>query len=128
MSTKILVLIGLGAIISIFGVMQVTAPATIHPAGLLGFFVLLYIVSLVTITIGLMFVTKLTKAVIKIARPDRYSPEMMTYSRAYMYSTMLAFAPVILIAMRSVGAFGAGDIALVIVLELLACFYVWRRQ
>ena len=128
MSTKILLFVGLMTSALILSVVQLTTPATIHPAGLLGFFVLLYVVFLVIFTIVLRSVAAVLSGLqAKRGRPLRISKHLGSHS-AYMYATMLAFAPVILIAMRSVGAYGFTEVFLVVVLEVVMCFYVWKRQ
>lgn len=51
----------------------------------------------------------------------------VAFKRAYYFSTVLAAAPVMLIAMQSVRAIDVYELGLVIIFEVVACVYVSRR-
>lgn len=48
--------------------------------------------------------------------------------QAYYYATVIALAPVLLVAMRSIGRGTVWDIVLVMVFEVMACFYIAKRK
>lgn len=51
----------------------------------------------------------------------------MQFRRAYYFSTVLAAAPVMLIALQSVRAISVYELLLVVIFEVVACVYVSRR-
>jgi len=51
----------------------------------------------------------------------------MAFRRAYYFSTVLAAAPVMLIALQSVRTIDVYELLLVIIFEVVACVYVSRR-
>ncbi len=113
------------ALATIFSLIGFTTPATIHPLGLLLFFVAVYVV----VTGFFLVVILLCDYILK--RGYRYLTGRYAQTgdvrRAYAFASMLAFGPVIYLAMRSVGEVRASDIGLLLLFELIACFYVWRR-
>lgn len=88
------------------------------------FFVLAYIVTLVIFTAAIIIAFRVLQTANIIHKKQ---PELQL-RRAYMYASVIALAPVILVAMQSVGALGIWDVSLVIIFEILACFYIWRRS
>lgn len=105
--------------------LQTTTPSTIPPIGILAFFVLFYTLVLVGLTyflLGLSLVLSWLGAKLSWHRSFKLS-----LRRGYLYASVLAFAPVILVGMNSVGTTSALDLSLVLLFELIACFYVWRR-
>lgn len=124
---KILFLTGSIAAAILFVVLQFTTPATIHPVGLLGVFVLLYILLAVATTYLIYIMSHFLERITGSAA-SKPRVQGLELSRAYIYGTVLAFAPIILISMQSVGGVGAIDVVLVVVFEVVACLYVWRRN
>jgi len=51
----------------------------------------------------------------------------MPFRRAYYFSTVLAAAPVMILALQSVRSIDVYELALVIIFEVVACVYVSRR-
>ena len=45
----------------------------------------------------------------------------------YYYSTAIALSPTIYIGMQSMGDVGVFEIALLVIFELLACFFIYKR-
>lgn len=105
---------------------QMTTPASVHPIVVLLVFGMLYVLVLAVLTFFIFWGSRLATKV--FGRHHMVRPAGMTLAKAYLYGSVLAFAPVALLAMRSVGQQGIGDIFLVILFEVLACFYVWRRS
>ena len=73
--------------------------------------------------VGLM---KLLRAVLPSGGVRRWV-EALSHTKIYYYTTALALAPVVLLGMASVGRIGGLDVLLVILFEILACFYISRR-
>ena len=47
---------------------------------------------------------------------------------AYYYASVLALTPVLLLGVKSVGHLGIYEAALIVIFEIVACFYVARRK
>jgi len=109
-------------------ILNATNPLDGGPAAILIVFVLLYI-----LCAGLFFV--LLHAGVRIAsrlwarRKSINAREWrIGVHRAYYIASVLAFGPVLLLAMQSVGQLQLRDVFLVIVLLSLAIFYVIKRS
>ena len=111
------------AIMSMYLLMNSTTPSEAHPIVILSFFLLLYISVLIIIMGALVVGSRL------IARlPSRRQRQVLAYDRAYMVASLLALAPVMLIAMNSVGGISLREVLLVVVFEIVALFYLWKRR
>jgi hypothetical protein len=120
---KVLASSSLVAFVLLSAILQSTSPSTIHPVGILFVFILLYVLALGVLTF---FVFGISRVMISVVYKDSaHSP--LTLQQSYYYGSAIALAPVILIGMRSIGHTGFYEIALVIVFELIACFYISKR-
>lgn len=128
MKSRFLAVIGALSAIFLFVILQTTTPSSIHPVGLLGVFILLYITLGVVVLFILYYGAKLLSKLRPVFSPGTVGASRLTLQRAYIYATVIALAPVVLIGMRSVGNFGLIDVTLVVVFELIACFYIFKRQ
>ena len=103
-----------------------TSPESIGPAGILVVFVLLYIFFVsglfILLHAGVLLATKLFGE--RISR--QFGKWQLEVKRAYYVASIVAFVPVILLAMQSLGQLQLGDIALVAILASLVAFYVLR--
>ncbi len=121
---KVLALSSLGAFVLLSALIQSTSPSTIHPIGILFVFILIYVLALGVLTfliygIGQVFYRR---------SPKVGQTKPFTLARAYYFASVLALAPVMLIGARSVGRTGAADILLITSFEVLACFYIAKRD
>ena len=103
-----------------------TSPSTISPVGILVVYLTLYTSLLGVATYFLYFGSRLMSMISGLFI-EKASPKVSS-RKAYLYGSVLAIAPVILIAIQSVSSLGITDIALVLLFELMACFYIWRRS
>ncbi len=102
-----------------------TNPSTITPLGILFVFLLFYTSTLGVVTFFLYFGSRILD---RLVRPvSKIKIRILSEREAYLFGSVLAIAPIILLAMQSVEAVGLVDAGLVILFELLACFYIWRR-
>ena len=125
MLRRVLIIAALFAAIGLVWVTQVTTPASVHPLVILFVFAMLYVLVLVVLTFFIFWSSRLF---VRFFRPkSSVERSGLTLNRAYIYATVLAFAPVVLLAMKSVGQESFGDVLLVLLFEVLACFYVWRQ-
>lgn len=117
---KVLALITLGAFVILSALLQSTSPSTIHPLGILAVFILLYLLVLGALTF-FMF------AVARTINSFRKKKQEIRIQQVYYYASVLALAPVMIIGMRSIGHAGVYDIALILLFEIVACFYIAKR-
>lgn len=120
MLPKTLSLSMLVAFVLLSALMQVTSPSTIHPAGILLIYILLYVLALGALTFFLVGVSSIFVAL-------RVTKKRFTTTKAYYYGSVLALAPVVLLAMRSIGRLTAYEVILVAIFESIAIFYISRR-
>ncbi len=121
MLARILALASLGSLVLLSAILQSTTPSTIHPVGILVVFALIYVVILGVVTYFLF------SSIHVIARTT-HRVQPWSLKKSYYYASVLALAPVILIGMRSIGHTGSYDIVLVVVFEIVALFYLTKRQ
>lgn len=105
---------------------NITSPSEVGPAGILVFFALVYIVFVGAIAFMLYLVNTLI-IMVRYREKAEQNLHKMSFKKAYYFSTVLAFAPIILIAQQSVGRIGFFEIILVSVFEIMACIYVSKR-
>jgi hypothetical protein len=62
-----------------------------------------------------------------IAKLQKKTSEVFSLQQSYYYASVLALAPVMIVGARSIGRSGGYDIVLVVLFELIACFYISKR-
>lgn len=101
-------------------IMTTTRPVDTHPLTILICFLLIY----VTVLAALFFLLKLLGGLVRFSKQkNAQSSDQIIY----MFASVLALAPVIMLAMQSVGALHIMEIFLVMIFEAIACFYIWKR-
>ena len=126
MKTSLAIGIGVISLLAIGIMLNVVSPGEVGPFGVLAFFVLLY---LSAGSIIYMLLTGIIYVLMRVLPPGslRFWLENVSHTKVYYYTTVLALAPVVLLGMASVGSVGGLDIVLVVLFEILACFYISRR-
>ena len=126
MKTSLAIGIGVISLLAIGIMLNVVSPGEVGPFGVLAFFVLLY---LSAGSIIYMLLTGIIYVLMRVLPPGslRLWLENVSHTKVYYYTTVLALAPVVLLGMASVGSIGGLDIVLVVLFEILACFYISRR-
>lgn len=114
-------LVTLSAFVLLSALLQSTSPSTIHPLGILLVFVLMYLLALGVLTFFIWGVGRI------MASFDNDRPTQ-PLARAYYFASVLALAPVMIIGMRSIGHAGVYDVSLVVIFEVIACFYITKRR
>lgn len=124
---RLVAIVSLVAVVSLFVLLHMTTPATIGPLGILIVFILMYASALGVLTFLLYGGSKL---LVKLSRSVtvRQPLEPLSLGRAYYFSSAIALAPVILIGMESVGGVSFYELALVIIFVVIACVYIARRS
>ena len=126
MLEKVLAIAALIAFALLSAITQSTTPSTIHPFGILLVFILLYVLALGVLTFFVFWGSRLMIKVYKRAKAG--TGAVLTLRRAYLYGSVLALAPVMIIGIASIGRLDFYQILLVLLFEGAACFYVARRR
>lgn len=108
--------------LALFFMFTYTSPVNTGPLGIFMVFFLLYLFWLgVTFALlhgGLGVISRIMKRRLEFTLGAR---------KAYYVATVVAFIPVLLVGMQSVGQLEARDVALVFIFSGLAIFYILRR-
>ena len=123
MLTKSIAIITLVAFVLLSALLQSTTPSTIHPVGILFVFILFYLLAMGLLTFFMFGVSRLLSKILSA----RHTLQPMSIKQAYYYGSVIALAPVLLVGMRSIGRGDGWDIILVIIFEVIACFYIAKR-
>lgn len=102
-----------------------TDPTVVNPIIILIVFVLVYI-ALVGIVTYILFLSVNLAAKLLAVFFDTAN-RRLSLGKAYIFSTVIALGPVILLAIRTVANIGFFDLTLVVLFELIAVFYIYRR-
>lgn len=122
---KVLALTTLIAFVLLSAVLQATSPSSSHPIVILIVFGLIYVLALGVLTFLLLVINRIIKS---FSREHRKRTVHIGMERAYYYASVLALAPVLLLGVRSVGRLGFYEVSLIVIFEIVACFYVARRK
>lgn len=106
--------------------LNITTPTSAGPFGILMVFFFLYISSFGLMTIFLFIMSKVAQYIIN-ALNDRSRFKSLKLKQSAFYSSIIATAPVILLALRSVGVVSWHSYILVVVFVSMGCLYIARR-
>ncbi len=107
------------ALILLGAVLNMTNPLESGPMVILVVFVLLYVLILTVLSAAL----HLVGAVVRMVSPGK----SFSLRRGYYILTIIALAPVLFVALNTLGQLDALEIILILILVGLGCFYVVRR-
>ena len=106
-----------------------TDPVAIGPAGVLGVFVLIYLLSFSLLFVLLHFVIPLVSRVVTRKKESLHQREVkIGVKKAYYIASLIAFVPVLLLAMRSFAQLKLGDVAHVVAFVGVVSFYILKRK
>ena len=123
MLEKVLAISALCSFVLLSAIVQSAVPSSMHPLGILMVFFLIYVLVLSVLTF---FIYSVFIFILRLRH--RSADKRVVLRRSYVYSLILAMAPVMMIAISSIGRFGAYEASLIIVFELVACFYVSKHK
>jgi hypothetical protein len=126
MLPRIIATLSLASLCLLSVMLTFTTPASAGPFGLLVIFITAYLTFIGLISFFLYGISKLI-ASISAGMTVRKPFTGLTFRRAYFFSTVLAAAPVMIIALQSVKPIDIYELVLVIIFEVVACLYVSRR-
>ncbi len=124
--TGIAVIVSSLSMIGIGGMLYMTRPGEVGPFGVLAFFILVYLLCVSFIFLLLNTTASVVKKYLPNGRLKLWL-ESLSVRKIYYYASALGLAPVVTIGMASVGRVSGVDLILVLIFEMLACFYISRR-
>lgn len=111
------------------GLLSFTDPASVGSVGVLVVFILMYLLCLSMLFVVLHFGVRLFMKKRLAGKSTGYVLGTMYDARkAYYVASVVAFIPVVLTAMRSFTEVHVWDIGLVVLLVVIAVFYVIKRD
>jgi hypothetical protein len=114
------------SIVALWVLLMTTTPASAGPVGILAIFGFMYISALGVLTFLLygasMVMSRVTRVVF-----GRAQLEPLALRKAYYYASVVALAPVMLVAMQSVNEVGVYQLLLVVIFVTIAWVYVTKR-
>jgi len=113
------------SIVGVLAIMQSSTPSHSSPLIILLVFLLLYMAACGMLTF-LLYGVRL--AVVCISKGKLNDCTNTLFSRSIAYGSVLAFSPIILVAVQSIGGLKLYEIILVVVFETVAIFYVYKQQ
>ncbi|CRH94359.1 Uncharacterised protein [Chlamydia trachomatis] len=128
MISKIYLVLSLIALCGIIAIVNLFTPTDIGPLGILGFFVLVYIMSVGMVNLFLYGVYRLIymlKSNIFQSKERKTNNHNISYF--LKYSLVISFTPLVLIARQSSGGINLLDIFLLLIIEIIALVYVSKR-
>lgn len=117
------------SLLMLFYIWNTTNPGTVGPLGILFVFILLYLfwasVFFIILHLGFSLFRKSSLFHALLSRRDN---KPFNWKLSYYVASIIAFMPVLLLAMQSVNQLTIGDVLLVFGFTGLAIFYVLRRS
>ena len=126
MIKKILGAVSAISLVLLAGLLFFTTPTDIGPLGILLFFILLYIVSLGVFTAAIWCISRIVTRTFK-GRISSKPLRPMSDRKSYYLGTVLAFVPVLVLAMQSFGGIGLLEFGLMSLFVLISSILVLKR-
>lgn len=120
MRSKILPVLSGAALLGILAMLNYTSPMEAGVLGVLVFFTMIFIL-MFGVMVGLIKVFQkiLSDKNGRTGKPDK--------NKTYMYATVAAFGPIMLLMVQAFASVNMFTIALVLIFELLGCFLIHKR-
>ena len=128
MFTRILMIAGLVSAGLLLILLTTITPAKAGAFGILAVFLLSYVFILTVTTFLLWGVAYLADRIASSGRRIPRKLHAISLKRAYLFATVIALGPIILVGLHSVGGIGVYDVGLVLLFTALGCVYVARRS
>lgn len=114
----------------LYGLFQFTDPLSVGPGGVLGVFVLIYLGCLsmlfILLRFGVYWMRKFLARRVTTGHDIKFSS--VETRKAYYIASVLAFVPVVFLAMHAYSQLQFTDIALVGILMTIVTFYIIKRR
>ncbi|MGB2786878.1 MAG: hypothetical protein WBB94_00665 [Candidatus Saccharimonadaceae bacterium] len=100
--------------------LNITSPSTANPVGVLTVFAALYVFSVAVVAVCI----SVSGTIKRRLKPQALR---MDDRKTYYYATIVGVAPVILLAIQSIGGVGVYDVLMVSAFEIIACIYISKQ-
>lgn len=100
--------------------LNITSPSTANPMGVLTVFAALYVFSVAVVAVCI----SVSGTIKRRLKPQALR---MDDRKTYYYATIVGVAPVILLAIQSIGGVGVYDVLMVSAFEIIACIYISKQ-
>lgn len=126
MGIKVAVTVGVSMAIIVALILSMTNPTAVGPLGVLAFFACAYLFFVCLFFVLIVLAQRITARFVREKNQIQLT-NMSSNNKSYYYSTVVALVPPIYVGMQSVGDAGLFEMVLLLLFELLACFYVYKR-
>lgn len=106
--------------------LNITTPANAGPFGILAILIFAYLISLGFMTLFL-YIIGLFAAKVSALVVTRKPIEKLSFRQAYIYSTVFAAVPIMLIGLQSVGSVGVYEILLIVFFVAIGVLYISKK-
>jgi hypothetical protein len=126
MLKKIVAIMTIASLCLLLLLLNITAPTSVGPFGILAVFIFSYLASLGICTYLIFFVSRLV-TYLSVTLTVKKPISALTFRDAYYYSTVVAIAPVMLVGLQSVNAIGIYEYGLVALFVVIGWLYITKR-
>ena len=128
MFAKIITTITLIALFLLFTILTTVSVADAGPGGILAVFFLAYVVFVGVFTALIRWSNWLINQVRRWVKFVKKSRHQFSLLKSYYLASVVALAPVMMLAIGSVGKLGWYEIGLITLFVSIGCFYIERRS
>lgn len=125
---RLVYIVPVTCIVALFAIFQLSDPISIGPGGILIVFILLYLFVASCLFIILHFGIGIAGRVLRRRNSLQQREWSIGIRKSYYIASIVAFAPVCLLAMQSLGQLRVRDFMLVLALSVVMIFYVMKRD
>ena len=126
MGIKVAVTVGVSMAIIVALILSMTNPTAVGPLGVLAFFACAYLFFVCLFFVLIVLAQRITARFVREKNQIQLT-NMSSNNKSYYYSTVVALVPPIYVGMQSVGDAGLFEMVFLLLFELMACFYVYKR-
>ena len=123
---KILLVVSILSGVSLLVLLSCTTPTSVGPLGILAFFVFVYLVCVGLVT-GLIFLIPKVISISPNHKKHLTRTKQISIKKSYYLGSVLALAPVLILAVQSFGGIGFLEFTLIIIFISLGCVLVVKH-
>ena len=127
MLRRIVAFVTICSVVGVLAVMQSSTPSSSNPLAILLVFLLLYGLAL-GVLIFLLYGAKCIISRFYHTNEDKMEDRQAWFARSFRYGSVLALAPIIMLAVQSIGGLSVYEVVLIIVFEAVVLFYLYRQR
>ena len=123
---RILTVVTIMSWVAVLILLSITNPGSISPAGMLGIFILGYVALLGAMSFLLYYGSIAIKFIFRDVLKVKIHTNL-SLNRAYLYASVLATLPMMIISLHSAGGIAWYELFLVLLFGAIGVFYIARR-